>query len=107
MAAKNDDGETSSLSIGSVQVSDAGASGNTTIVCVEATPKASEATPDAEPPKNVTPKGRDPTDVPDEVLLHGAPLYFMISGTTLACLLVALNGTILGTVSRSHIFWKP
>ena len=44
---------------------------------------------------------KSPTDVSDEALLRGWPLYTMMISVVSAVLLVALAGTILGTVRRA------
>ncbi len=84
--------------------------------------RASSPTPSPEPektasemPNNRQGEPREPTDVSDEAMLHGAPFYLMITSVVLAALLVALNATILGTVStpacppsrRSKFSWLP
>ena len=47
---------------------------------------------------------KSPTDVSDEALLRGWPLYTMMLSVVSAVLLVALAGTILGTVRQPLSF---
>ncbi len=54
--------------------------------------------PASDMPNKRQEKSREPTDISDEAMLHGAPFYIMITSIVLAALLVALNATILGTV---------
>ncbi|RFU34755.1 hypothetical protein B7463_g1535, partial [Scytalidium lignicola] len=49
--------------------------------------------------RDVVQEVKGPTDVSDEVLLHGAPFFVMIASVIMAVFLVALSATVLGTVA--------
>ncbi|KAH8815994.1 major facilitator superfamily domain-containing protein [Xylogone sp. PMI_703] len=49
--------------------------------------------------REISPRSKQPTDVPDEALLRGAPFYLMFASTIAAVFLVALNATVLGTAT--------
>ena len=50
-----------------------------------------------------TPRRREPTDVPDEALLHGGSFFIVVACIIMAVLMGSLNTSILATVVTLYL----